>query len=149
MIVAFDYGTKFIGVAVTDENEIFSFAKCSIPTDIYSKDSSVLLEMIPQIQSARILVVGYPANLKNKKTISTQHALDFFNQLKKQFPSKEVTLFDERFTATIALRITNLSRTKNNKKKKQQIRSEKDMKEAQILLQDYLKKVENEKNKID
>ncbi|HXK51771.1 MAG TPA: Holliday junction resolvase RuvX [Caldisericia bacterium] len=143
MIVAFDYGTKNIGVAITDENEIFSFAKCSISTDEYSQQPMILLTKVPQIQEASLLIVGHPRNLKNQSTVSTQNAEKFSQELQQLFPSKKVLLFDERFTSQIAKQVTHTSKHKTKKRTLEE-RSQKDMIEAQILLQDYLQRRENE-----
>lgn len=143
MIVAFDYGTKNIGVAITDENEIFSFAKCSISTDEYSRQPMILLAKVPQIQEASLLIVGHPRNLKNQSTVSTQNAEKFSQELQQLFPSKKVLLFDERFTSQIAKQVTHTSKHKTKKRTLEE-RSQKDMIEAQILLQDYLQRRENE-----
>jgi putative holliday junction resolvase len=144
MIIAFDYGTKNIGVAATDESEIFSFAKCSIPTVEYQMNPSILVHRVPQIVDATLIIVGHPKNLKNLSTPSTVNAEKFAEELKQLFPATTILLYDERFTSKIALNGTKSSRPKS-KKKTLQDRANKDMIEAQILLQEYLKRRENEK----
>jgi putative Holliday junction resolvase len=143
MIIAFDYGTKNIGVAATDESEIFSFAKCSIPTTEYEMNPSIIADRVPQILEANLIIVGHPKNLKNLSTPSTVNAEKFAEELKKLFPATTILLYDERFTSKIALNNSHSSRPKT-KKKTLQDRANKDMIEAQILLQEYLKRRENE-----
>jgi putative Holliday junction resolvase len=143
MIIAFDYGTKNIGVAATDEEEIFSFAKCSILTEEFIDNFDILVSSIPQIKEARLLVVGHPKNLKNCSTISTENAVEFSKKLKRLFPEKQVVLFDERLTSALVSRAMNESGSKKRTKKKTiENRNVKDMREAQIILQDYLKSKE-------
>ena len=143
MIIAFDYGTKNIGVAATDEDEIFSFAKCSILTEEFNSNSGILGSVVPQIKDARILVVGHPKNLKNCSTISTENAVAFSEKLKVLFPEKDVVLFDERLTSSLVSRAMNASGSKKRTKKKTiENRNVKDMREAQIILQDYLRSKE-------
>ncbi|MCK5848933.1 MAG: Holliday junction resolvase RuvX [Caldisericia bacterium] len=143
MIIAFDYGTKNIGVAATDDEEIFSFAKCSIPTKDFNESSDVLIMTVPQIKDARILVVGHPKNLKNCSTQSTENAVEFSEKLQDLFPDKNVILFDERLTSSLVNRAMNASGPKKRTKKKTiENRNSKDMLEAQIILQDYLKSKE-------
>ena len=143
MIIAFDYGTKNIGVAATDEEEIFSFAKCSISTEEFIDNSDILVSSIPQIKEARLLVVGHPKNLKNCSTISTENAVEFSKKLKRLFPEKQIVLFDERLTSSLINRAMNESGSKKRTKKKTiENRNVKDMREAQIILQDYLKSKE-------
>lgn len=143
MIIAFDYGTKNIGIAATDENEIFSFAKCSIPTSEYQANPAIIVQRVPQIREADLLIVGHPKNLKNLSTPSTINAELFSEELKKLFPTKTILLYDERFTSKIALQCSQSSRPKSKKKTLQE-RANKDMIEAQILLQEYLKRRDNE-----
>ena len=144
MIVAFDFGSKNIGVATTDEREIFSFARCSIPTAEYVTNPKILMDMIPQLKEAHTLVVGHPKNLKNVSTLSTISAETFGEELISLFPNKEVIFFDERFTSSIALKQSKSTKIKTKKKTRQE-RAQKDQIEAQIILQDYLKRRENEK----
>ena len=103
----------------------------------------ILLTKVPQIQEASLLIVGHPRNLKNQSTVSTQNAEKFSQELQQLFPSKKVLLFDERFTSQIAKQVTHTSKHKTKKRTLEE-RSQKDMIEAQILLQDYLQRRENE-----
>ncbi len=130
-IIAIDYGLKRCGIAITDdlqmiasplktieEHELFDFLKKQISTN-----------------SVIHLVLGYPKDLKGNSTDATNAVNVIFKKLKLQFPTIEITLFDERFTSLIAQRsIHEMQLPKNKREQKGLV----DQISAAILLQDYL-----------
>ena len=51
-----------------------------------------------------MIVVGHPTNMNGQESASMQQIRPFVEKLRKQYPDKEVVMFDERFTSVIAQR---------------------------------------------
>jgi putative Holliday junction resolvase len=98
-IMAFDYGRKRIGVAVTDPLQIIASPLTTInPSEI----DGFLLDYQKK-EAVEEFVVGYPVQLNNKPSESVRYINPFIKRLVKLFPGKPVHLVDERFTSKIAL----------------------------------------------
>lgn len=91
-ILALDYGTKRIGIAVSDETKTISLPKPYLLTAQKEK----LLEFISQNEIEKILL-GLPKALSGRETESTKKTRDFMVWLeaKTHLP---VELIDERLT---------------------------------------------------
>ena len=99
-ILGIDFGTKRVGLAVSDPLSIFASALETVPaTKIISYLQSYVVG-----QPVSRFVVGYPKNLDNTPAENAQHVERFVKQLKKTFPTIPVSLEDERFTSKLALR---------------------------------------------
>lgn len=130
-LIAIDYGTKRVGLAVTDPLQIIAS-----PLDtIHSKDVIEYLIKYNQKEGIEGFVVGMPKNLNNEDTSNTQQVRHFLNLLKKKFPDKPLYLQDERFTSKIAL---DTMIAGGMKKKDRQNKSNIDKISAVIILQSYL-----------
>ncbi len=98
-ILSIDYGTKRVGIAVTDPLQLIANALTTVET-------SKLIEFLKnyvQKEGVEAFVLGFPKNLDNTATDSTAAVLRFKIQLEKLFPDKLVHLIDERFTSKIAV----------------------------------------------
>lgn len=141
MIIALDYGEKNIGVAVTDEDEIFAFPKCNIPTHIFKKNTRILETELANFSTVTDIIIGLPKNLKGENTPQTEKTLHFFELISNLYSENiNVALYDERFTSTI---FQKSYQSMGGKMK--DARATKDMYEAAILLEDYLKRKMNER----
>ncbi|CAN5319949.1 Holliday junction resolvase RuvX [soil metagenome] len=130
-LVAIDYGTKRVGLAVTDPSKIIA-----TPLDtVHSKDVVQFLKNYDQKEGIEAFVVGNPKNLNNKDTNATLLVKHFLNLLKKNFPEKPIYLIDERFTSKIAF---NAMIEGGMKKKDRRNKSNIDKISAVIILQSYL-----------
>jgi putative holliday junction resolvase len=130
-IVAIDYGTKRVGLAVTDPLKIIAS-----PLDtIHSKDVIAFLQLYDQKEQIEEFVVGLPKNLDNTETNSSRPVRHFVQLLKKRFPDKKVVLVDERFTSKMALEAMI---TGGAKKKDRRVKENIDKVSAAIILQSYL-----------
>ena len=129
--MAIDYGTKRVGLAVTDPLQIIASALDTVHSqDIYTYLSDYVAQ-----EEVSTFVVGMPKNLKNENTHSTGHVVGFVRKLKKNFPNIPVVEVDERFTSKIAFNA--MIESGINKKK----RAEKgtiDKLSATVMLQSYL-----------
>jgi len=130
-LVAIDYGTKRVGLAVTDPLQIIA-----TPLDtIHAKDVIEFLKQFDLKEGIEGFVVGMPKNLKNEDTNNTQQVRHFLNLLKKKFPDKPLFLEDERFTSKIAL---DTMIAGGMKKKDRRNKSNIDKISAVIILQSFL-----------
>ena len=49
-----------------------------------------------------LVVVGYPTNMNGEESASMKQIRPFVAKLSKQYPDKEIVMFDERFTSVLA-----------------------------------------------
>ena len=130
-LMAFDYGTKRIGIAVTDPLQIIATGLDTIhPNAIieYLK-TYMLTEQIERF------IVGEPKQMDNTPSQSAQHVRGFVNLLKKTFPEIPISMLDERFTSKMA---TAAILASGRNKKDRQDKGLVDTVSATILLQLYM-----------
>ena len=130
-ILAFDYGTKRTGIAVTDPLQLIASGLKTVETSeiltflrAYCNDEEVVL-----------FVVGLPRQMNNLPSESEQSIKSFIRNLKRTFPEIPIKREDERFTSKMALQ----SMIDSGIKKKQ--RNNKAMVDeisATLILQSYL-----------
>jgi putative holliday junction resolvase len=100
-ILAIDYGTKRIGLAVTDPGQIFSFPLDTVSTSQFDK----YIEEYLVKEEVEAFVIGYPVQMNNQPSESVNYINPFIKRLKKNYPGKEIHLVDERFTSKMALQV--------------------------------------------
>ncbi|MBN1968906.1 MAG: Holliday junction resolvase RuvX [Candidatus Delongbacteria bacterium] len=131
-VLAIDYGTVRVGLAMSDPLRIISSPYKTI--DYHGNDQLVVdikKEMIEnQVDE---LVLGYPIGLSGNKTPKTLEVEAFCEMLKSE--GLKVTLIDESFTSEEAKKIMHSmgKKTGHNKKMVDQIA-------ASIILKEYLNK---------
>lgn len=97
-ILAFDYGTKRIGIAVTDPLQIIATGLDTIhPKDIIAFIKKYLLT-----EQVEAFVLGDPKQMDGSPSDSAQHVKGFSRTLKKTFPEIPQYWIDERFTSKLA-----------------------------------------------
>ena len=134
-IIAIDYGSKRVGLAVTDNLKIIATALDTV----HSKDVLDFLEKYMQKEEVEAFVVGMPKNLDGEDTNNTHLVEVFVKALKKKFTDIPVHLLDERFTSKIALDAMIMSGSK--KKDRNNKSGNIDKVSAVIILQDYLNSI--------
>ena len=83
-IIAFDYGNKRIGIAVTDPLQIIATGLDTIhPKDIVEYLKKYLLN-----EDVELFVVGDPKQMDGSPSQSAPHVNGFITVLKKNFPDK-------------------------------------------------------------
>jgi putative Holliday junction resolvase len=97
-ILAFDFGKKRIGLAVTDPMQIIA---SPLTTVSRSEIEGFLLDYLKR-EMVEEFVVGYPVNLNNKPGEMVKYINPFIKRLGRLFPGKRVHLIDERFTSKMA-----------------------------------------------
>ena len=132
-IVAIDYGTKRVGVAVTDELQIIA----SGLTTVHSSKIIQFLKDYCDKEKVERIVIGEPKSLQNGDTDSTESIENFVRHMLKIFPSIKIDRIDERFTSVLASRAILASVVK---KKKRQDKGLVDEVSATIMLQDYMER---------
>ncbi|MEL7145886.1 MAG: Holliday junction resolvase RuvX [Bacteroidota bacterium] len=130
-VLAIDYGTKRVGLAVTDPLQIIA----SPLETVHSKDIINYLKDYFLKEPVNTIVVGLPKSLNNTQTNATPHVKAFVKHLSKVFEEKEIVLHDERFTSKMALDAMIQS---GSKKKDRRQKGNIDKISAAIILQSYL-----------
>lgn len=132
-ILAFDYGTKRIGIAVTDPLQIIATGLDTI----HPKDIIDYLKKYLSTEQVELFVVGEPRQMDGSPSQSTPHIKGFITTLKKHFPEIPVERIDERFTSKMASAVVAQS---GFKKTDRQNKERLDTISATIILQTYLEK---------
>ncbi len=130
-IIGIDYGTKRIGLAVTDPLQIFAS-----PLDtVGPKSFFAYIEHYLESEAIEAFVIGYPVQMNNKPSESVNQINPFIRQLEKAFPGKQIHLADERFTSQMAFRtMIDGGVKKSNRRDKSLV----DKISASIILQSFL-----------
>lgn len=132
-ILAFDYGTKRIGIAVTDPLQIIATGLDTI----HPKDIVEYLKNYLARESVELFVVGEPLQMNGTPSKSTPHIKGFITILKKHFPEIPVERIDERFTSKMASAVVAQSGFKRSDR---QDKARLDTISATIILQTYMEK---------
>jgi putative Holliday junction resolvase len=132
-VLAFDYGTKRIGIAVTDPLQIIATGLDTIhPKDIIDYLKKYLIS-----EQVELFVVGEPKQMDGSPSQSAPQIKGFITILKKHFPEIPVEQIDERFTSKMASAVVAQS---GFKKSDRQNKERLDTISATIILQTYLEK---------
>ncbi|UIR55565.1 Holliday junction resolvase RuvX [Sphingobacterium sp. SRCM116780] len=130
-LMAFDYGTKRIGIAVTDPMQIIATALTTVhPDDVWK-----FLADYFTTEQVETFVVGKPLQMDGTDSQSAIHVLGFVRKLKKTYPAIQVVEIDERFTSKMASAVIAQSGKKKNKRQDKGIV---DTISATIILQTYM-----------
>ena len=132
-IMAFDYGTKRIGIAVTDPMQIIATGLDTIhPIKVIE-----YLKKYLQTEPVERFIVGEPKQMDNTPSQSAIHVKGFVNLLKRTFPDIPIEMLDERFTSKMASAV--IAQSGMNKKHRQN-KELVDTISATILLQSCMEK---------
>lgn len=133
-ILSIDYGAKRCGIAVTDPLAIIAS-----PLDVVH--SAKLIDFLKDYFSKEevgTVVLGLPSKLDGSDTNATPLVQSFAKHFRKEFPSVELILHDERFTSRMALDAMIVG---GSKKKDRQKKENIDKVSATIILQSYLESI--------
>lgn len=137
-----DWGTKYIGLAVSDEEGKFSFPYDALEYRsnfyIQKKISSIITK-----EKITKIVIGLPYKSSRKKSYSVEKIKKFTEELKKNpaFEKVEFDFFDEQLTTKFVEKEL-LTAKKKRKDKKTIINKA----AAQKILEDYLAQKNNEES---
>lgn len=129
--MAFDYGTKRIGIAVTD-----SFKIIASPLDtVHPEKIWDFLKTYMEKEEVDAFVVGEPKQMDGTPSQSAPHVVGFVRKLKKAYPNIQVHMVDERFTSKMAEQsLKQTGKNKNIRDRKEIV----DQVSATLILQSYL-----------
>ncbi|MFN3529872.1 MAG: Holliday junction resolvase RuvX [Bacteroidia bacterium] len=130
-LLAIDYGSKRVGLAVTDPMKMFATAL----TTVHSKDLIAYLKAYHQKEGIEAFVLGEPRTVRNLPSETARQIDEFAVHLRRTFPEIAVHRVDERFTSRIALQAISQSTLK---KKQRQDKELVDQISAVLILQTYL-----------
>lgn len=130
-ILAIDYGQKRTGIAVTDTLQMIANGLATVETKELEK---FIVDYVAK-EDVSVIVVGKPTQMNGTDSENMKRIEPFFNRLKKLFPNKEITYYDERFTSVLAHQTMLQS---GIGKKARQDKALVDKISATIILEDYL-----------
>src|SRR5690606_23252030 len=116
-IIAFDYGTKRIGIAVTDPLQLIA---TGLET-VHPKDIITYLKKYLEAEQVERFIVGEPKQLDGSPSQSAQHVKGFITTLKKNFPNIPIETLDERFTSKMAASAIAQSGLKKSDRQKKEL----------------------------
>ena len=124
-----DFGSKRVGIAVSDENKKYSFSR-----DFILNDKKFYENLLKIIKSEFIekIIIGYPLNFKSEKTIQTLEVEKFRSELEAKLKKNNSKIAQD------SILMSGLSRTKRQEKGRV------DSISAQIILQDFIDKTNNQ-----
>ena len=130
-VLAFDYGTRRVGVAVTDSLKIIASTLETTPTvKIFDFIKGYCAK-----EEVEAFVVGFPYNFGHGENEVVVHIEEFIAKLKALYPEKPIHKIDERYTSSIAKRTLIASGvSKKDRRNKGSI----DAISANLILQSYL-----------
>ena len=139
-ILGLDYGTKTVGVALSDELRI-----TAQPLEtITRKDANKLRKTYARIEElvkeydVEKIVLGLPKNMNNSLGFASERSMNFKKMIEEKY-NIEVILQDERLSSVEANNIMIKNDTSRKKRKKSV-----DSLAANIILQSYLDKIKKE-----
>ena len=130
-ILAFDFGKKRTGIAVTDELQIIASGLTTVDT---KKIFSFLTEYLKK-ETVELFIVGEPKQMNNTASESEQYIQPFVKKLSTTFPKIPIKRIDERFTSKMAFQtMIDGGLNKNQRRNKALV----DEISATIILQSFL-----------
>ena len=133
-ILAIDYGTKRVGVAVTDPLGMIAGALATVET-------SCIFDFLNEyltVNDCNRLVIGYPMTLRNEPAEVTREIDRFIERFASLYPYIEVIKYDERFTSKLAFDTILASGIGRRKRRDKAVI---DRISATIILQNYLESI--------
>ena len=129
--MAFDYGVKRCGIAITDDLKIIA----SGLTTVESKQLFAFLQGYLKKETVECFVVGLPKQMNGLPSESTPIIEEFVEKLSKTYPKTPIYRVDERFTSKMAF---NTMIDSGLGKKKRQNKALVDEISATLILQNYM-----------
>jgi len=97
-ILAIDYGRKRTGLAVTDVLRITANPLLTINTNELIQWLTNYFSQEPVDE----VVIGHPTQMNGQESESMNYIRPFITTFKQKFPTKPITMYDERFTSVLA-----------------------------------------------
>jgi putative Holliday junction resolvase len=132
-IIGIDFGSKRIGLAVTDPLQMFA----SPLKTVKNHEFEDFLKEFCKTELIEEFVIGYPVTMNNQASATVKYLNPFIRKIEKMYPGIPIHLVDERFTSGMALQ-TMIDG--GIRKKERQDKSMIDKISASIILQSFLDK---------
>ena len=137
-IIGLDLGTKRIGVAISDESQVISFAEETINVTSIKASLNYIVDLVERYNADKV-IIGLPLNMNGTKGSQAEKTIDFASRLQRRVKAGVLT-FDERLTTSQGEQIL-IAADMSREKRKKHI----DKLAAQIILQAYLDCSKNSK----
>ena len=129
--IAFDYGTRRVGIAVTDSGAMVAAPECTCSP----QELPAVIKRLLDAEPCAGFVVGMPGLILGTQTDSTNAIQSFVSELQERHPDVPVELVDEDDTSREAsLSMVQAGMRKSKRREKGQI----DRIAATIILQRFL-----------
>ncbi len=130
-IIAVDYGTKRVGLALADPLRLFAQ-----PYGTFSQDEAVdRLKQMHAGEGLAVVVVGWPLTEAGAEGPATERVQQYINRLRNALPGVELVKWDERYTSELA---REQLKQAGGPRKRRADRGRVDAAAAGIILQEYL-----------
>lgn len=100
-VLAVDYGTKRIGLAVSDDKLEWAFGRGAVEVSS-NADAVVAVNEVLSREDVDVVVVGLPISLRHKKDTAMVAQIKAFARALEKAAHKPVEFEDERFTTEAA-----------------------------------------------
>lgn len=130
-LMAIDYGSKRVGLAVSDTQRIIATSLTTVET----KKIFEFLDEYLKKEEVDEFIVGLAKQMDNTLSESSVYIEPFVLELGKKYPEKKIVRIDERFTSKIA---TKAILDSGAKKKQRRNKALVDTVSAVIILQSYM-----------
>jgi putative Holliday junction resolvase len=135
-VLALDYGTRRIGIAVSDEEAQFAFPAGYLACRGRERDLAALRQLIAE-RSIQRVVVGLPLHMDGRRGETAEAAQKFANTI-AEMTGLPVEMLDERWTTREAERALRES-PRGRRKRREAV----DSAAATLLLRSYLERLRN------
>ncbi|HOY49221.1 MAG TPA: Holliday junction resolvase RuvX [Flavobacteriales bacterium] len=130
-ILAIDFGTKRIGIAVTDPLQMIANPFKTVTNE----EALPFLKTYLSKESVETIVIGEPKHLDGSASGPQESITNFVRAVEKAFPTVKIVRVDERFTSKLAF---GAMIDGGASKKQRQDKSLIDTLSAVIILQSYM-----------
>lgn len=130
-LLAIDYGTKRMGIAVTDPLQIIATSL----TTIHPKEAIDFFTKYFTDEVVDQVIFGEPKQLDGTPSESNVPLKAFINLFRKKFPNMKIAMMDERYTSRMALNAMIDAGVKKNQRRDKALI---DRTAAVIILQSYM-----------
>lgn len=131
-VLALDYGTKRIGVAISDGTGTLASPRPYIPTMAFMKIKAALRDLLEK-ESITQIIIGMPRNMDGSYGPSAELVREFVEKLKSGGITTPIQMIDERLTTVQASRQLH-DAGRNTRQQRELV----DSVSAAVLLQSYL-----------
>lgn len=130
-IVGIDYGTKRVGIAISDPLHLFAqpLETCR-PRDVLNRIAAIMDE-----SGVASIIVGWPANPQDDDATAMAMVQPFIDRLESRFPETMIVKWDERFSSQSAKQaLFDAGVSKKARRSKNRVNAA----AAAVILQEYL-----------